>query len=347
DGNVILQAEGTQFKVHRGILAESSSVFKDMFGFPQPPEAYTEVVEGCPVVRVSDSAQDMKIVLQAIFQMKYVTGGDGLSLTVLSAFVTLGGKYDIRRLHMEGKRKLYQEFPTVLQEMDLIKSWSFVQTDKDHSTWIHLAQLARKERLLLILPYLLYRCIFYYSAMELLGGILNEDGSRSRLAAEDQLVCLAAHRPVFLAQAGTTFEWIYDLDTLSSKCINPATCDNFRLRLLVSFLPVPSVAGLTSWHADIYTEDLCTHCAEVAERRHEEGRQKFWEELPGLFGLPPWSELKEEEPLYVCLIRCPLLSNVSFSAIKILERRGDSGCASVCTQIHRPTAHGTLCHVVL
>lgn len=68
DGNVILQAEGTQFKVHKSILAQSSSVFKDMFSFPQPPSVGTELVEGCPIVHLSDSAKDVNYVLQALFQ---------------------------------------------------------------------------------------------------------------------------------------------------------------------------------------------------------------------------------------------------------------------------------------
>lgn len=72
DGNVILQAGNTQFKVYQGALAEASSVFKDMFSFPQPPVADTEPVQGCPVVRVSDSAEELKIVLQAIFQLQCV-----------------------------------------------------------------------------------------------------------------------------------------------------------------------------------------------------------------------------------------------------------------------------------
>ncbi|KZP02293.1 hypothetical protein FIBSPDRAFT_686775, partial [Athelia psychrophila] len=66
DGNVVLQAEGTRWKVHQGILAESSSVFRDMFSIPQPPSRDTELVEGCPVVQLSDTAKDVECVLQAI-----------------------------------------------------------------------------------------------------------------------------------------------------------------------------------------------------------------------------------------------------------------------------------------
>lgn len=70
DGNVILQAESTQYKVYRGVLAQSSSVFRDMFSFPQPPASDAETIEGCPVVRLSDSAEEVTYVLQAIFEQK-------------------------------------------------------------------------------------------------------------------------------------------------------------------------------------------------------------------------------------------------------------------------------------
>ena len=70
DGNVILQAEGTLFKVHRSVLARSSSVFKDMFSFPQPPFTDTEMMDGCPVVKLSDSAEEVGYVLEGIFERK-------------------------------------------------------------------------------------------------------------------------------------------------------------------------------------------------------------------------------------------------------------------------------------
>lgn len=71
DGNVILQAEGTQFKVHRGILSMNSDVFKDMLSLPQLSSG-EELIDGCPVVHLSDSAADVAFVLQALCQRRYV-----------------------------------------------------------------------------------------------------------------------------------------------------------------------------------------------------------------------------------------------------------------------------------
>lgn len=66
DGNIVLQAEATQFKVHRSMLGRNSSVFKDMFAIPQPSTSQAELVEGCVVVQLSDSAVDVTHVLRAV-----------------------------------------------------------------------------------------------------------------------------------------------------------------------------------------------------------------------------------------------------------------------------------------
>lgn len=34
---------------------------------------------------------------------------------------------------------------------------------------------------------------------------------------------------------------------------------------------------------------------------HKTGREKFWELLPSLFGLPPWEELNKEREMYALI----------------------------------------------
>jgi BTB/POZ domain len=63
DGNVILQAESTLFRVHRSMLSSQSTVFSDMFSFPQPPNEPT--LDGCPIVHLSDPAKDVECFLRA------------------------------------------------------------------------------------------------------------------------------------------------------------------------------------------------------------------------------------------------------------------------------------------
>lgn len=66
DGNLILQTDTALFRVYSGLLAARSSVFKDMLAFPPPPEGNL-TLDGCPVVRLYDSTEDVRYFLNAIF----------------------------------------------------------------------------------------------------------------------------------------------------------------------------------------------------------------------------------------------------------------------------------------
>jgi len=73
DGNIVLQAELTQFRVYRGVLAASSDIFADMLSLPQLTAAPGDsIVDGCPVVFLADSANDWHHVLKALFQRRSV-----------------------------------------------------------------------------------------------------------------------------------------------------------------------------------------------------------------------------------------------------------------------------------
>lgn len=77
DGTIVLEAEQTQFRVHKGVLAASSAVFKDMFEVCQTGEASAdggsnELVDGCHVVHMSDAARDLQHVLKALYEREYV-----------------------------------------------------------------------------------------------------------------------------------------------------------------------------------------------------------------------------------------------------------------------------------
>lgn len=67
DGNIVLVAQHTAFRVHRTVLAMHSNVFRDMFLIPQPATV-DESIDGCPVVRmVEDSAEEVEIVLRILY----------------------------------------------------------------------------------------------------------------------------------------------------------------------------------------------------------------------------------------------------------------------------------------
>jgi hypothetical protein len=65
DSGLVVQAEQSLYRVSGAILAARSPVFKDMLSFTQPPDA--ETIDGCPVVRLPDSAADVTCFFKAIF----------------------------------------------------------------------------------------------------------------------------------------------------------------------------------------------------------------------------------------------------------------------------------------
>ena len=79
DGSVVLFAysgrpSGAQelhgFRVHRTILAAHSEFFTDLFNVPHPDGE--EECEGCPVVQMQDTSEDLTHFLKAVYDFRYV-----------------------------------------------------------------------------------------------------------------------------------------------------------------------------------------------------------------------------------------------------------------------------------
>lgn len=71
DGSIILVAGDVEFRIYKGLLADHSPVFRDMFSLPQPPVIASLTIDTCPVVHLSDSPYDLRHVLRA-----YMPKGD-------------------------------------------------------------------------------------------------------------------------------------------------------------------------------------------------------------------------------------------------------------------------------
>jgi hypothetical protein len=74
DGNIILEAEMTHFRVFRGVMAARSPIFKDVLSLPQPKQDGGEgKVDGCDVVHLAgDDPEDVACFLKALFDSRSV-----------------------------------------------------------------------------------------------------------------------------------------------------------------------------------------------------------------------------------------------------------------------------------
>ena len=74
DGNCVLQAENTVFKVYFGLLAKYSVYFQTMITLPQPDANAEEpqpMYENCPVIPLlGDSAKDAEYFLRALSDLQ-------------------------------------------------------------------------------------------------------------------------------------------------------------------------------------------------------------------------------------------------------------------------------------
>ncbi len=70
DGTIILVARTVQFRVYKGVLADLSSVFADMFSLPQPTSSLLAGPADCPFVHLEDSPEDLRHILRALFPKK-------------------------------------------------------------------------------------------------------------------------------------------------------------------------------------------------------------------------------------------------------------------------------------
>ena len=66
DGTIVLRAEDSIFRVYGGFLGTVSSFFHDMLSMPSPEEGNV-MFEGCPLIVLDDSANDLTSFLKAIF----------------------------------------------------------------------------------------------------------------------------------------------------------------------------------------------------------------------------------------------------------------------------------------
>ncbi|KAI1786598.1 hypothetical protein LXA43DRAFT_1085384 [Ganoderma leucocontextum] len=95
DGNVVVIAQNTAFRFHK--------VFRDLFSVPQPsepPAGAVETLDGCPVVRVSDTSYDFRELLRAIYagSISHLHPDKAVTFAVLAALARLGHKYQLDQL---------------------------------------------------------------------------------------------------------------------------------------------------------------------------------------------------------------------------------------------------------
>ncbi|KAF8216797.1 hypothetical protein K438DRAFT_1953695 [Mycena galopus ATCC 62051] len=291
DGNVVLQAGNTQFRVHWSVLALHSSVFRDMQGLPQPPDQLN--VEGCPIVEIFDDPDDVEYLLKVLYNPTFLSQ-KVLSLPVIGALIRLGRKYDFKDLFDSAVACLMSANPTTLEEYDLLPTDDTLNGIEFYpAVYFDMVTLASENNILAALPRAYYAVLKNFDLRTLFDGISREDGTRAHLSSLDLRRCVIASETLSkrLFQSGYTFgwarKWEYD------DCTDLAECRWGRESIVIVYSDMEGVS-LGALDKPYDERHFCDTCVGHLSEYMAAGRKKFWDELPAIFDLPPWSELKND-----------------------------------------------------
>ncbi|KAK7017611.1 BTB domain-containing protein [Favolaschia claudopus] len=296
---IVIRAEDKAFRVPAGILAARSSVFRDMISLPPPTNDAIENMDGIPIVHLHDSADDVAAFLRAIYDSRYafacyhglfLPAPAPIDFSVVLGILRLSHKYDVQYLYRRSLEHLrvdgwyaenYDEDDTA-HLLNGLSNW-------DYNPLIPLQVIcdAGAVGALWLLP-IAYYCLSASSGEDLLplldGKFAHPVGKALAARGHMVRVALATHR----------FAMPDD-----SSCYAPSTCDTARSMVLAQRLDEVSEPRLNPVTPNLEATTMeklnalgmCSDCRAVAKAVLSVAATAFWDELPGLFGLPPWAEL--------------------------------------------------------
>ncbi|KAL1718701.1 hypothetical protein EV715DRAFT_200617 [Schizophyllum commune] len=311
DGNIILQAERTQFKFYKGLLALHSQVFSDMLAVvPQGQGASdSAVVEGCPVVELTDAAQDVRFMLLWLLEPRSYTAKPTIS-SVISA-MRMGQKYMVVPLWEDVVERLHFEFPTKLEAYYAqTQIWASIHCDGGKDDVLRLADVVRGVGLETILPMLYYRILRTCSIDAIADGSATLEGdstpseSQALIGPHTRITLLKARAKITARFRQNFMAWSWmEADDCAQRKACAQTMKDLQSRLWTVTSP-----SSNHFHEDEAALILfrpwkefrppklrspCDRCTMALEDVYTECQQATWADLPKFFDLPEWEKLKD------------------------------------------------------
>ncbi|KAJ7184652.1 hypothetical protein C8R46DRAFT_1299939 [Mycena filopes] len=304
DGGLVVQAEQSLYRVSGGILAARSPVFKDMLSFTQPSDA--ETIEGCPVVRLPDSAVDVTCFFRAIFDSSFFEPHPNkVHLEDIVSILHLSNKYSVEYLLRRALVHLSSHYPTTLSGYDTniygASTSSLLPRGEENIQPGHVIgiQIAREVNALWILPAAFYCLAAIGEAdIERILGCVAYKARSAKLSDGDRVWFLKSS--IQISQQGHHILSCLGLPRVVPGCVGGG-CALERLHTLaeVQNSLTDLEASLADDPLDLFLPldtllpDCCQTCRDFAQTAIQDARQALWDRLPALCGLPPWKELEE------------------------------------------------------
>ncbi|KAI0747641.1 hypothetical protein C8Q80DRAFT_688169 [Daedaleopsis nitida] len=293
DGNIVLLARESAFRVYRGLLTRHSVIFRDLFAMAQPSNS--ETMESCPVVHISDPPDDLRFLLRALCGLRKfpIIPGERMEFAELAALIRMSHKYHVEDVHSRAMHHFKLYFTNDLSTWDSAGADGNIFlhiTPPDAIAAVNLARLTHTDS---VLPTALYLCCQLDE--ELTMGVERPDGTTERLEQRDIELILRGRTE--LVRASTRGACSICKPNPSAQCVNKG-CDRALREILGMMLdglqkdPIGDIAGyaaLDSW--EHWIEDvvelwpLCEPCRTMLHTRDMEVRKDVWKHLPQYMGI--------------------------------------------------------------
>ncbi|TFY80055.1 hypothetical protein EWM64_g3962 [Hericium alpestre] len=184
DGSIVLATGTAAFRVHSGVLALRSQVFRDMLAVGQSTAEGQELMDGCPVVRLSDEAEELYELVKVIYYPESLRRGTDIEFPLILRLLRLSRKYDVEFIRKELIAHLRLLFPSTLEGFE--EKWEDLEPPFGD---IHDELMAVQAGVIYdipeILPAAYYLCCQQPVTALLKGGIFN--GTMAERIPTDQL----------------------------------------------------------------------------------------------------------------------------------------------------------------
>ncbi|KAK7027754.1 hypothetical protein R3P38DRAFT_2939912 [Favolaschia claudopus] len=283
DGNIIVQAETTQFRLYKGALCASSAILKEAV----ENLGESKGVEGCPILFLSDSSEDLGCLLHVMFYPWSYPADEPIHFSVLAAFLRLGRKYEIKPLYEKALARFTAVFPSSVDDyLNADLKNKLVRRDPDTSRRGEVAVdaivLGRELGIVSVLPAAFW-CASMYPQY------LATPSTRS-LTDDDRDIILRTTTPLQVAYSTYLFDWLDEAVVPSPSCTQGPSCTQAKTQLSLKLWKPNNSMWRLRW-LPWCVEGLCRSCAALGKKHHHEGVERLWKELPSFFNLPEWEEI--------------------------------------------------------
>ncbi|KAH8826505.1 hypothetical protein DL96DRAFT_1608169, partial [Flagelloscypha sp. PMI_526] len=277
-----------------------SPVFADMLSFP--PSQDQEILDGCPLVEMPDDPMSVEFFLRAVTQPDFFLPPPAASrYHIVAGILRIAHKYDCSLFRIRALRHLSARFPTRLIDYThggyISKSLFNGYSSEERDVYrLDCLSLLFEVDALWCLPLRYQSLIFQIENNP--GLIINGVDFQSR----HYQITSAQHIALIKGKAGLTRDitaLVAPFSSAPSECTQGG-CQKYRRKLLTTFIKIPPKRVLNPWWGQWFDLEspasnfsFCRVCREKLKRDYENLQKKSWDQLPLLFGLPPWGELNQ------------------------------------------------------